>query len=85
MFAEIDKEDDGIIYVRDVIFYLKAMNDDMENKKVKYNPKQGFSLHLLFLQSVTLYSDQPTTHRANPTHQVQPSKPNPANLTQQQT
>ena len=34
MFQQLDKEDDGIIYVRDVIFYLKAMNDDMENKKV---------------------------------------------------
>ena len=35
MFAQIDKENDGIVYIRDVIFYLKATNDDMENKKVK--------------------------------------------------
>ena len=37
MFQEIDKEQDGIIYVRDVIFYLKSMNDDLENKKVVYH------------------------------------------------
>ena len=61
MFAEIDKEDDGIIYVRDVIFYLKAMNDDMENKKVNYNPEHGFSLHLLFLHRHSLTSSVSNT------------------------
>ena len=54
MFAEIDKEDDGIIYVRDVIFYLKAMNDDMENKKVNYNLEQGFYMHILCLHPHSL-------------------------------
>ena len=34
MFEQIDKEEDGIIYIRDVIFHLKALNDDQENRKV---------------------------------------------------
>ena len=36
LFAAIDKEDDGIIYLQDVVVHLRAMNEDIDkNLKVK--------------------------------------------------
>ena len=36
MFDQIDKEDDGLIYIKDVLFHLKALSKDLDqNKEVK--------------------------------------------------
>ena len=36
MFDQIDKEEDGLIYIKDVLFYLKALSNDLDqNKEVK--------------------------------------------------
>ena len=36
LFAAIDKEDDGIVYLQDVVVHLRALNEDIDkNLKVK--------------------------------------------------
>ena len=36
VFAAIDKEDDGIVYLQDVVVHLRAMNEEIDkNLKVK--------------------------------------------------
>ena len=36
MFKEIDQEKDGEIYLKEVVLYLKALNQDMETLEVKH-------------------------------------------------
>ena len=33
MFDQIDKEEDGLIYVKEVLFYLKALSNDLDQNK----------------------------------------------------
>ena len=36
MFDEIDKEEDGLIYIKDVLFNLKALSKELDqNKEVR--------------------------------------------------
>ena len=36
MFDQIDKEEDGVIYIKDVLFHLNAVSNDLDqNKKVE--------------------------------------------------
>ena len=38
MFIKIDKEDDGAIYLKEIVLYLRAMNEDIDkNLEVKMN------------------------------------------------
>ena len=36
MFKEIDQEKDGEIYLKEVVLYLKALNQDMETLELKH-------------------------------------------------
>lgn len=40
MFKEIDQEKDGEIYLKEVVLYLKALNQDMETLEVKHQLDQ---------------------------------------------
>merc|ERR1712106_163501 len=31
LFTKIDLEDDGVIYLKEIVLYLRAMNDDIDN------------------------------------------------------
>ena len=45
MFDQIDKEEDGMIYIKDVLFYLKALSNDLDqNKEVKHGPSVPYFL-----------------------------------------
>ena len=38
MFIKIDKEDDGAIYLKEIVLYLRAMNEDIDkNLEVRIN------------------------------------------------
>ena len=50
MFDQIDKEEDGMIYIKDVLFYLKALSNDLDqNKEVKLLSGHLFSIFSVFL------------------------------------
>ena len=50
MFDQIDKEEDGVIYIKDVLFYLKALSNDLDqNKEVQLlRPEGNISFYLSF-------------------------------------